>query len=62
VGTVCKCGKLFHKFVGGETGIYPCECGLEYRISNKMVTEVPAAVVEKNELLEILPEVQLAFA
>ena len=37
VGAVCKCGMLFHKFTDGENGMYECECGLAYEITDRVV-------------------------
>lgn len=39
VGAVCKCGMLFHKFADGEDGSCACECGLEYSIKHRAVSE-----------------------
>ncbi|MEQ1922926.1 MAG: acyltransferase [Pyrinomonadaceae bacterium] len=39
IGAVCKCGLLFHKFADGVDGTFACECGLEYQISNCVVSE-----------------------
>jgi len=38
-GAVCKCGLLFHKFVDGDSGEFTCECGLEYEINDRAVSE-----------------------
>ena len=43
VGVVCKCGRLFHNFVDGDSGDYACECGLEYSISDRVAKEKGAA-------------------
>lgn len=53
IGAVCKCGLLFHKFVDGCTGNATCKCGLRYRISNWVVTELePVVEVSRNGHLE----------
>jgi len=39
IGAVCKCGSLFHKFADGDSGNFACECGLEYTITEHVVSE-----------------------
>ena len=39
IGAVCKCGQLFHRFADADTGIFSCECGLEYEIAAQNVME-----------------------
>ncbi|MFN0141459.1 MAG: acyltransferase [Pyrinomonadaceae bacterium] len=58
IGAVCRCGMLFHKFVKGDNGEFTCECGLSYKITNRMVREKELATenTEKAEekLLELV--------
>lgn len=41
VGTVCKCGLLFHRFTSDDAPTFDivCECGLGYQISHQSVKE-----------------------
>jgi acetyltransferase-like isoleucine patch superfamily enzyme len=55
IGAVCKCGLLFHKFAGGDSGEFACECGLEYTISNGVVEERKLAT-ENTETTELFAE------
>jgi len=59
IGTVCKCGKLFHKFESAESGAYACECGLEYKITDRRVSEnkLNAEIAEDAEKIN-----ELAYA
>jgi hypothetical protein len=50
---VCKCGLLFHKFVDGDNADVPCECGLEYEISNRTVREKEFATQAAEKELEL---------
>ena len=58
VGAVCKCGLLFHKFADGDSGKFECECGLEYEIAAREVSEKTSAT-ENTESTEVK---ELAFA
>ena len=50
IGAVCKCGLLFHKFADGDSGSFKCECGLEYHIDDRVVTDPSEA--EKKQVTE----------
>lgn len=60
IGAVCKCGLLFHKFLDGDnSGTYKCECGLQYSINDRIVSE-RNFTAESTEVTEKTPEIVFA--
>jgi len=60
IGAVCKCGKLFHKFADGDSGEFTCECGLSYKIADRVVSEkqLTAETRKRGENKPDIPELE----
>lgn len=59
VGAVCKCGLLFHKFADGDNDSFACECGLEYDIRDRVVTEKECTAETKSSQSEEMADMHV---